>query len=71
MAECQLCGRDNAYTHFDEERICLACYNGKMAKELGVEAESYWEGVAIRDGKGTVNKSRPCVKHNSRYTNLA
>ena len=58
MAECQLCGRDNAYIHFGEERICLACYNGKMAKELGVEAESYPEGVAIRDGRGAVHHFR-------------
>lgn len=58
MEECQLCGRDDAYIHFGEERICLACYNGKMTKELDVEAESYPEGVTIRDGRGEVHHFR-------------
>lgn len=32
--------------------MCLDCYNGEMAKELGVQAESYPETVSIRDGEG-------------------
>lgn len=32
--------------------MCLDCYNGAMAEELGVQAESYPESVTIRDGDG-------------------
>lgn len=32
--------------------MCLDCYNGEMAEELAVQAESYPETVSIRDGEG-------------------
>ena len=58
MAKCQDCKRNEVYIHFGEEKLCLDCYNGRMAKQLGVAATSYPEGVAIRDGLGEVHHYR-------------
>lgn len=59
MALCQRCGNENSYIHLTSdsqtERLCLRCYNSLMAGEFGVEAESYPEGMTIRDGKGTAH----------------
>jgi hypothetical protein len=56
MALCQRCVNENSYIHLtsgtDTEKLCLRCYNGLMTAELGVEAESYPEGMTIRDGEG-------------------
>ena len=56
MTKCQLCGQHKVYIHFNKESICLDCYNGKMFKELGVRAESYPEGVTIRDSRGEAHQ---------------
>lgn len=58
MADCELCGREDAYIHFGAEQICLFCYNEKMSEELGVQAESYPTGITIRDGKGQAHEFR-------------
>ncbi|RNF39616.1 DUF7713 domain-containing protein [Planococcus salinus] len=58
MAKCQECQKNEVYIHFGEDRLCLDCFNEIMANELGVEAESYPEGVTLRDGKGEVHHFR-------------
>lgn len=56
MTKCQHCGGAETSIYLTSETItetlCLSCYNSRMAEELGVEAESYPEGVTIRDGEG-------------------
>ncbi|ANU10137.1 hypothetical protein A1A1_12227 [Planococcus antarcticus DSM 14505] len=55
MSKCQDCLQNEVFVHFGEEKLCLNCYNGRMAKRFGVVATSYPEGVAIRDGLGEVH----------------
>lgn len=56
---CQRCENENSYIHLTSEAktesLCLRCYNLMMTDEYGVEAESYPEGMTIRDGKGTAH----------------
>lgn len=52
MSKCQDCQQNEVFVRFGEETLCLNCYNGRMAKQFGVAATSYPEGVAIRDGLG-------------------
>ncbi|WP_422123930.1 DUF7685 domain-containing protein [Planococcus sp. X10-3] len=56
MALCQRCGSKNTSIHLTSgskrETLCLKCYNLRMTAELGVETESYPEGMTIRDGEG-------------------
>ena len=55
MSKCQECQQNEVFVHFGEGMLCLDCYNGRMAKQFGVAATSYPEGVAIRDGVGEVH----------------
>lgn len=52
MMVCESCHKAEVSIRFGEAQMCLDCYNGEMAKELGVQAESYPETVSIRDGEG-------------------
>ncbi|CEG22038.1 hypothetical protein BN1080_00958 [Planococcus massiliensis] len=56
MTKCQKCQKNNVYVQFDEEKLCLDCYNGRMEKQVGVAATSYPEGIMIRDGEGKVHQ---------------
>ena len=55
MSKCQECLQKEVFVHFDEEKLCLDCYNGRMEKQFGVAATRYPEGVSIRDGLGEVH----------------
>ena len=55
MSNCQECLQKEVFVHFDEEKLCLDCYNGRMEKQFGVAATRYPEGVSIRDGLGEVH----------------
>lgn len=59
MALCQRCGSENTYIHLSKdsetEALCLGCYNILMTAEHGVEAESYPEGMTLRDGQGNAH----------------
>ena len=58
MGKCQVCKKNESYIRFDRNPLCLDCYNEMMAKQLGVTATSYPEGVAIKDGQGKVHQFR-------------
>ena len=60
MYECHRCGSVEANIHFgsetEKELLCIGCYNAMMSEELGVNVESYPEGVSIRGGDGLVRQ---------------
>lgn len=58
MTICQVCKQNESYIRFGEDHLCLNCYNEMMGKQLGVQATSYPEGVAIKDGQGNVHQFR-------------
>lgn len=55
---CQVCKKNESYIRLGEDHLCLSCYNGMMATQLGVAITSYPEGVAMKDGQGTLHHFR-------------